>query len=395
MKIGEDMKKGFTLVELLAVIGIIGIVSLIVFPTITNSIQKSKNNLYQIQIEDIKTVADKWAMDHVDYLDATHLNTIGIPLKSLILSEYLQNNNIVDPRDKSQMNGCVTISYDNSISQYHYDYVETTCEQAITNGMIYQYQNGTWNRTDHNVLESAAQTVINQYSSHNLIMVDGQTTDGFYDEGDRYVFRGTTVNNYAKLSGGSTVYRILSIDKATNHMRLIGTNPVANVWDNASGVLFENASVMTVQLENYYKTTANGILANENKIEKDAIWNVGNITSDNSYMTLKSLEQERTVYAKIGLPSISDYVGASTNSDCHTSILSASCKQQNYLYNLWAGKDTWLINTNDTNVWYVNSTGDLGSANSNKIYYIYPVIELKDAYIQSGAGSSTVPYIIQ
>ena len=36
------MKKGFTLVELIAVIIIIGIIAMITFPIVNNSIQKSK-----------------------------------------------------------------------------------------------------------------------------------------------------------------------------------------------------------------------------------------------------------------------------------------------------------------------------------------------------------------
>ena len=393
IELGEDMKKGFTLVELLAIITIIGIVALIVFPVVINSIQNAKQNLYEIQVKDIQAAAEKWSTDHIEYLDATHLNTVGVPLTSLILSEYLQNSNILDPRDKSQMDGCVTVAYNDTTSQYQHRYVESSCEEAIVHGMIYSYQGGTWHKTEKDMIQLASDTIINQYVTANLLKVDGETTDGFYDEGERYIFRGIDVNNYVKLSGGNEVYRILSIDKSTGYIRLMGTTAILNVWDNNSGTMFENASVATVQLENYYNSSSNGILANSTKIVSDYEWNVGTITSDSSYMVLKSLEATRKVYGKIGLPSMSDYAGASTNKKCHTSILSNSCKEQNYLYELWQGKNNWLINTDETAIWYIDANGHYNRADAATIHYIYPVIEIKNMYIQSGIGTSIRPYI--
>ncbi len=396
IELGEHMKKkGFTLVELLAVIVILGVISLIVFPTVMNSIHKSKQNLYKIQVQDIEKAGKKWINEHMEYLDDSHLNTIGVSLSSLIESGYLQKNDILDPRDKSRMNGCVTIIYDDTISQYQYHYVESSCAEAVTNGMIYSYENNTWNMIEKNVRKLASSTIIAQYVDNNILKVDGQTDDGFYDEGDRYIYRGTDVNNYAKLSGGTETYRILSIEKTTGHIRLMGTTSIPNVWDSNNTTTFENASVTTVQLESYYNSTSNGITTNASKIVTDALWNTGNIVEDSSYLVLKNLEADRTAYGKIGLPSISDYVGASTEPTCHSSILSESCKQHNYLSELWKGKNNWLINTDGTSIWYVDANGSLNRSNANTIYNIYPVIEIKNVYIENGIGTSVSPYIFK
>lgn len=396
MKIGDRMKKGFTLVELLAVIAIIGVVALIVFPTIMDSIKKSKQNLYEIQIRDIEETGKKWASDHMELLDSTHLNAVAVPLSSLISAQYLQKSNIQDPRDKSEMNGCVTITYDDALAQYQYRYIESACQNAIMNGFIYQFENDTWNKTEQNIIVSSANAIIETYASHNLIKTEGQTTAGFYDEGERYVYRGSDVDNYAKLSVGNEVYRILSIDKTSGNIRMMGTTPIPNAWDNNNGTIFENASVATTQLENYYNSSANGIIANQSKIENDSLWNVGIVTEGVSYSVLKSLESGRTAYAKIGLPSISDYIGASTDLVCHENIFSDTCKQQNYLYELWKEKNTWTINTDGDKIWYLNATGMLDKAASNSIYYIYPVIEIKaSTHIVKGDGKSISPYVFE
>ncbi len=390
------MKKGFTLIELLAVIAIIGVVALIVFPTIMNSVKKSKQNLYEVQVRDIEETGEKWANDHMELLDSTHLNTIAIPLSSLISSEYLQKSNLQDPRDKTPMNGCVTIAYDDTIEQYQYHYIESACRDVIMNGLIYQFENNTWERIEQNMIVSSASAIIESYAEHNLIKTEGQTTTGFYDEGDRYVFRGSAVDNYAKLSGGNEVYRILSIDKITGNIRLMGTTPIPNAWDNDNGVLFENASVTTSQLENYFNSSANGIVINQSKIQTNQLWNVGKITENVSYSVLKSLESGRTAYVKIGLPSISDYIGATTDLICHENIFSDTCKQQNYLYELWKEKNTWTINTDGTKIWYLNANGILDRADSSSIHYIYPVIEIKaSTHIIKGDGKSISPYVFE
>lgn len=390
------MKKGFTLIELLSVIIIIGVVALIVFPTVMNSIKKSRQKLYDIQVQDIEKIGKEWATEHREYLDHTHLNTIGVPLKSLVNSNYIQNSSVIDPRDKSQMDGCVVITYEDVSNQYQYQYVESKCEEILEHGYIYSYNNTSWEREERDIIKSVSDTIIDYYANNHLIKTEGQTTDGFYDEGERYVFRGTNVDNYVKLTGGNEVYRILSIDKSTGKIRLMGTTAIPNAWDSNNGVIFENASVTTAQLETYYNSSTNGIIGNESKIETNAIWNVGTITSDVSYLVLKSLESSKTSYGKIGLPSISDYVGSSTNLACHDAVLSDACKQQNYLYEIWKEKNTWVINTDENKVWYVNANGVLDKADADSIFYIYPVIELKNNIsIARGDGKAISPYIIK
>ena len=116
--------KGFTLVELLTVIIILGIISLITIPTISKSIQDSKEKMYQEQVNQIETVARNWAASNTVLLPENG-EIYYLSLSTLKETGFLENKNIQNPKDNSIMKGCVLIEFDESINQYTYDYVET------------------------------------------------------------------------------------------------------------------------------------------------------------------------------------------------------------------------------------------------------------------------------
>ena len=73
------MKKGFTLVELLAVITLLGLLSLIAVPIVDKLIKDSEEELYQTQVQNIESAAKNWASENIfslpenngDYVDKT------------------------------------------------------------------------------------------------------------------------------------------------------------------------------------------------------------------------------------------------------------------------------------------------------------------------------------
>lgn len=73
------MKKGFTLTELLAVITLLGLLSLIVVPVVDKLIKDSEDDLYKTQIENIEASAKNWASENIfslpentgEYVDKT------------------------------------------------------------------------------------------------------------------------------------------------------------------------------------------------------------------------------------------------------------------------------------------------------------------------------------
>lgn len=62
------MKKGFTLAELLAVIVILGLLALIAVPVVLNKIKSTKEDLYNNQIEMIKSGAISYVTSEITHL---------------------------------------------------------------------------------------------------------------------------------------------------------------------------------------------------------------------------------------------------------------------------------------------------------------------------------------
>ena len=77
------MKKGFTLVEMMAVIIILAIVATITFPIVSQSIEKNREKLYYSQLDEIKLNAEKWAYSNLDLLPTVEDEMITITLQNL------------------------------------------------------------------------------------------------------------------------------------------------------------------------------------------------------------------------------------------------------------------------------------------------------------------------
>lgn len=104
--------KGFTLVELLAVLVILGIVALVSIPAITGSLKNYKYTLYETQIKNIENAARVWGSDHIYELpndensseDVTYSKSVTYPsnYKRLFITlGDLQNEGYIDKELKS------------------------------------------------------------------------------------------------------------------------------------------------------------------------------------------------------------------------------------------------------------------------------------------------------
>lgn len=120
--------KGFTLVELLAVLVILGIVSIVVVSNVTGVIGNSKSSLSETQKSSIIEATKKYVI----------YNQSGLPLDSnaspkiITLSElssagYIDTDDVVDPKTNEVMTGCVEVSYNDGTEQYNYKFKTSGC----------------------------------------------------------------------------------------------------------------------------------------------------------------------------------------------------------------------------------------------------------------------------
>lgn len=88
-------KKGFTLIELMGVIVILGVLGLIVFPAVLNQMKKTDTNLSEANRKIIYSAADDYINDHKDAFEAKIKNDEDIVLSiSQLVSEGYLNSDI-------------------------------------------------------------------------------------------------------------------------------------------------------------------------------------------------------------------------------------------------------------------------------------------------------------
>ena len=82
--------KAFTLIELLAVVTILTIISLIITPVIDKNVKKSKDQTYKAQIENIRMAGEAYYADNI-LLKPTENTSSTITLEQLINEGYISN----------------------------------------------------------------------------------------------------------------------------------------------------------------------------------------------------------------------------------------------------------------------------------------------------------------
>lgn len=113
------MKKGFTLIELIAVIGILSIILLIVVPSYSLISNKIKETTYNAKIEEILAKGENYA---------EQTGMLSFSVNTLMEEGYLSADNetgsILDPRNKRKMNcDIIEVKYDNE--NYDGTYIES------------------------------------------------------------------------------------------------------------------------------------------------------------------------------------------------------------------------------------------------------------------------------
>lgn len=119
-------KKGFTLIELIAIIVIISVVALISIPTISSIINNSKDNLLDQQVSIIEVAAKKWGLDNINALPEDDSKSGCVSLSELQNNGYLDKD-IVNPKTSKTIDGSVKITYLKNYKQYKYEYQNNSC----------------------------------------------------------------------------------------------------------------------------------------------------------------------------------------------------------------------------------------------------------------------------
>ena len=118
---------GFTLIEIMAVVIILGVIATITTVTINYTIHNSKEKLYDEQISRLKDSAKSWSINNADLLPTADAGIVFFSIDRLKDEGIIDAESVIDPRSNLELTGCLTIQFNDNYKQYTYNYLEDDC----------------------------------------------------------------------------------------------------------------------------------------------------------------------------------------------------------------------------------------------------------------------------
>ncbi len=438
--------KGFTLVELLAIIVILAIIALITTPIILNIIEKSRLNAAKDKAwGTIEAVKSAYAQAQMSGYEDSEGNGVSASGDNLIVTfsngtEAFGSKKITMTGERPT-SGTVTINKATGT---------TTCMN------LYFKENGTFYCTSidgKSMKCNKESSTTKEITTSDLIKNVVTSGDGLYadsTETGRYVYKGKDPNNYITL--GSDTYRIIAVE-SDGTLKVIKNGSIGDiafdtvgsrysttdidycnysesgckVWGSKTTMLDSSGNNVTTMprevggdlynlpdkeatLNTYLNSTWLNTLSADvkNKITTH-IFNVGVVYPDDAGQILATDVLQEQAYkwkGKVGLMNVSDYVKTSKNSACisvysywHTSSCYDNVAIYNWMYAGPAGKTySWTIapySTSDAGgVFFVYEDGDLNYYDAYSSRGVAPVLYLSSDITLTGEGTDGSPYVI-
>ena len=164
-------KRGFTLIELIAILTVISIMMVIIFPQIQSTISDRKESQYANIITTIKDAAK------VYYADNQTANRVDI---STLVNEYYLSSGLTNPVTEEAIGGCILIEEDEEgFNKYtYYDDCSSLVEYSITNlvsnGSFEEGENN-WNRVHGDFSTTKPRT-----GNYSIYVDDPNTSDSYW-----------------------------------------------------------------------------------------------------------------------------------------------------------------------------------------------------------------------
>ena len=407
-------KNGFTLVELLSIVVILGIIVVVALPQISGSIGSKKEKQYNKIVKIVENAGKVYLTENV--------TRDSVSIDKLIKSDYLTSG-LKNPINNAPLTGCVKKIISDGVTKYKYEV--DNCPNYLTT------------------------YIMDLYDNEETSIENGLKKDNTPDQNIRYY--GSNPNNY--VSFNNELWRIIGV--FGNNVKLVRSEKLGDLsWDsseesiNAGGGVNEwsQADLQVYLNKMYYGGTSVTCYNGEdnttttcptNTIDETSkslidyhTWNTGAPNSSTLYnSTTKSFDTVEFYKAErgnetgkicssgnncndtvtrttewegyIALPYVTDWAYASSENDCNTKIDKSSsykCKNNN-----WMQRSTvaWYLSPRAHPdyagvVSLVSGDGLADSSDAANPLSAFPTIYLKsNILIESGKGTSDNPYILK
>ena len=398
----KNKVKGFTLVELLAVIVILAVILVIAVPKITDTIKNSKIASFESSAKTIAAQAEKKKMEN-EILDNTNLINCNNLVK-LSNSDYIScsiyfdsnNNALVTLYGSGKFEGLQIINgtkenakaeeikapvYGNAVNYvnglYAYDASSNGLERDTTSDANIRYVGA--NPNNYVEFNGEAWRIIGVFGSNLKLVRDDILT--------KYSFDNKTTAQGIETDYGTNDWTKSYLREFLNDYYYGGKTITCH--SETSDVNATNATITCPDISKINATA-------KSMIQK-TMWNLGGIAYETKPVNELYIKERGTeVYSGhtttssdyIGLIYPSDYVFASTDESCSQAPYGSTCKKNNWLFK---GVWYWTISPHSSGaygVFYVRSGGYLGDAAAMYRESVRPSVYLKsDIKIVSGSGT--------
>ena len=388
-------KNGFTLVELLSIVVILGIIVVVALPQISGSITSKKEKQYNKIIKIVENAGKIYLIEN---------NTRdSVSIDKLIESDYLTSG-LKNPINNTPLTGCVKKITSDGVTKYKYE-VDNCPDETI---FIVNY-------------------ITSLYNNESTRKSNGLKKDNTEDKNIRYY--GSNPNNYVKFN--NELWRIIGV--FGNNVKLIRKDSLGSLsWDSSDdatvnignglnkwGTSFINDYLNTMYYggttvtcyNDRYKSVTDCPTAKLNEQAKELIyyqsWNSGFVGDDSKTNTVAfyglETETEEGTDGYIGLPYVTDWAYASSESICETNMQSQDssnnyiCKNDNWMHNGSTTDDgLWTLSAytdvENAFAWKVSGNGNITNEYIYQPFSIFPTLYLPNVIITGGLGTSTDPY---
>jgi prepilin-type N-terminal cleavage/methylation domain-containing protein len=338
-------KKGFTMIELLAVIVILALILVIAVPSITKIIADAKYKSFRISV--------------INAFNAAKLAVSSRQETGGLLANLDMANNKFTGGSWSSVNDKIYILYATDGTYEARNINETNKDEDFdVKGLT---------------ADDSYKTLANKINSFPACIGADVTIPCIVtnDDNTKGYIRGplTGVNNYVTYSGKK--WRVIKVNSDGTVVMIADVHATINTF-YPTGAQFNNYAISP--LRTYLNTTFYNTLVNKQYI-MEATWNTANQSGGGDPTTVKN------------------YVGMLTYFDYATGTASSATTYLKYGTNSWLGTGSTSA---VYNIWTVYSDGTLTYISGNNFRAVRPVIVLNSGIsITGGDGTTATPYTIE